>query len=97
MPTSIKLGNCYYLNYSLNELNDFGLIHNPHMWLAEGGWLFCIKCNKYQHHIAMSHPRKSDCFEVCLICDTHSRDVNNPIEDIAYQAYLNNPNLDPRD
>ena len=94
MPTTIKYGACEYLAYTQGELEKLGLVINPHMWLG-GGWFHCVKCQLNTHHYAMSHRNKSDCFEVCRVCHTHSRRVDEPIpsEYVKYQHDV----LDPRD
>lgn len=57
--------------YTEEQLKALGLVENPFMWIADG-WFFCVTCQRYTYHFAMSHPRQADCFEVCKECKTYS-------------------------
>lgn len=53
------------------QLDALGLVENPHMWIGDG-WMHCPHCRRYQHHYAMSTPGQSDCFEVCVGCQSYT-------------------------
>jgi hypothetical protein len=78
MASITQFGQATYLTYSREELEHLGLVVNPNMYIGSG-WRFCVTCKRYAYVNAMSHPGKSDCFEVCRDCNTHSRRADNPI------------------
>jgi hypothetical protein len=53
------------------QLDAAGLVPNLNMWIG-AGWIYCGYCRRYQTHYAMSHAGTSDCFEVCVGCDTYT-------------------------
>ena len=71
MPEIIELGSVKYTVYTENELIQAGIVKNPNMWI-DSGWIFCVKCNNYRFHFAMSHIGGNDCYEICQICKTYS-------------------------
>lgn len=75
MPTQITtpINQITYTVYTKQELEARGLVVNNHMWIASG-WMFCINCNSYQYHYAMSHKSVPNCIEVCRTCDCHVAD-----------------------
>lgn len=45
------------------------IIPNPNMWIGDG-WLFCLTCDRYSFHDALSHPGERDCYLECQKCGT---------------------------
>lgn len=78
MPKITEFGNARYLTYTRAELENKGLRENPNMWLG-GGFRFCVNCQHHVYVVALSHPGKADCYEVCRECNTHNCDANAPI------------------